>query len=203
MTEPIESVLVNRVKETQDSVALTELINMHTGMYFSVVQNYAKAYPDVIKINDMQDDKMYYMYRFILDYKDDRNMKLGTYIGDRTDYLCKRILKREQRNPLCGGDQLEATAEIEHPIQIVDTTLAARPVEAVNKEMVLDDVVRIAGEDEICPDKRFAQILGYRLCRNPMSWRKIGGELKISHEWARMIYLNNMGKVKRKLRDKV
>lgn len=203
MTETPESILVHRVKDTQDSGALTELINMHTGIYFTVVNNYAKAYPDVIKINDMQDDKMYYMYKFILDYKDDRNTKLSTYIGDRTDYLCKHILKRENRNPLCGGEPILGTPDEEHPIQVVDQTPSARPAEIANKEIVIDDVLRVASTDDVCPDKRFAQILAYRLRRNPMSWRKIGDEMKLSHEWARKIYVKNMGKVKRNLRDRV
>ena len=98
-----EAALISLVKEKQDSTALLTLAQANTGVYLGVVNRYAHVYPGVIKQPDLADDKLFNLYRFILDYNPEKGTKLSTWISTRTDYMCKEYLKRSDRNPISSG----------------------------------------------------------------------------------------------------
>lgn len=213
---PLEEALINRVKETQDSEALTALINMHTGIYYSIASKYCRIYPDVIKINDLDDDRMTNMYRWIIDYKPNHNMKLGTYIGERTSYLCQDILKKDEQSPtghrsasITSGDAAmvqPVTTEYEGEsyftssgghVVLLDETPIAQPAEVANKDIALQDIMKAIEDPHLKIDPRFKSIVEMRhFTMPPLTWRKIGSNVGISHEGVRKIYTNNLEKIK-------
>lgn len=202
--------LVNRVKQNQDSDAVVTLANRHSGIYFKVVNSYASTYPNVIRIDDMESDKLSNLYDFILAYDPNRGMKLSSYIGDRTDYMCKVMLRRDDRNPLSYG-QYSATGSAQllgeqeehystnHGTRVVltDESVSASVTETANCDIAVEDI--LAAAIEICADNRFIEILGYRHFNTPkcgLSWRDIGRKMNLSYEQCRKIYASNIERVK-------
>lgn len=210
-----ESILIDKVKEASDSEALTTLVNSHTGIYIDIVSKYAQVYPNVIKRDDLVDDRLYNLYRFILEYNPDKGTKLSTYIGDRTDYMCKGLLRKDKQNPIAAGTYGPSgpmslgtvgdtyTTNSGCNVTIEDDSAEAHVVETADKDIGVEDIVRAAWT--ICFDKRFLEILNYRHFNAPetcLSWREIGKRMKLSHERARLIYNENIAIVKKYLQDK-
>ncbi len=207
-----EADLIARVKTDRDSAALVALVNRHTGIYFSVVNRYAAAYPSVIKTHDMDDEKLFHLDAFICAYDPTRGTKLSTYIRDRTDYLCKGVLKRDARNPLSFASY---TASGQAPLDTSDDTFStsnggevtlqdesatARVTDAANLDIAIEDIRRAAGV--VCADHRFIQILEYRHLGTQTSWRAIAEKVGVSHEGCRKIYFHNLELVKSHLAGK-
>ncbi len=202
-----EADLIARVKVDRDSAALVTLVNRHTGFYFSVVNRYAATYPNVIKARELDDDKLFNIDRFVCDYDPTRGTKLSTYICDRTDYLCKTMLKRDERNPLSAGayapsgikpldvnEDTYATSNGRY-VTLEDESATARVTETANTHLGVEDIRRAAGE--VCTDPRFVQILDCRHGEgNEMSWRAVAKRVGISHEGCRKVYFHNLALVK-------
>ncbi len=210
-----ESSLIYKVKQASDSEALTTLVNNHSGIYVEIVSKYAQVYPNVIKRDDLVDDRMYNLYRFILDYDPAQGTKLGTYIGNRTDYLCKGLLKKDRLNPITAGTYGPGgpmslgeggetyTTGAGATVTIADDSPEGHVVDTANKDLQLEDIIAAAWQT--CPDKRFVEILTYRHFHAPetcLSWREIGKRMGISHERARAIYNDNLAIIKKHLQDK-
>lgn len=218
MSQPsiTEADLITRVKNERDSEALTALINNHTGIYLSVVNRYANSYPNTIRRGDLADDKLFNIYSFILDYDPTRGTKLSTYIGDRTNWMCKTLLKQDARNPIRAGTYGPSgamsfgtlgdtyTTEGGAVVTIADEDPDMDVAATVDRDMKMQDIMEAAWG--VCPDKRFISILTYRHF-NPqgqtsLSWRQIGEKMGMSHERARTIYNENLAIVKRHLAQK-
>ncbi len=207
-----EADLVARVKTEADSAALLSLVNRHSGLYFTVVNRYAAAYPNAVKARDLDDDKLFNLYTFICAYDPTRGMKLSTYIGDRTDYLCKTMLTKSGRNPVTPGAYATGSAVMDDAlttidgsqVTLVDQSATARVTEVAERDLGLVEIARAAGE--VCTDQRFTQILQYRHFapnHQAMSWREIGERLHMTHEGARQVYERNLASVKAHLAEAV
>lgn len=211
---PTESDLIARVKGAQDSAALTALVHANSGIYFSVVNRYAAAYPNVIKKDDMDDEKMLHIWTFVKAYDPTRGTKLSTFVHDRTDYLCKTMLREGSRDPLMGAgtpsgvmhfdqsmDTFATTAGTN--VTLIDESDTAQVVETANHDLALEEVLAAAWS--VCEDKRFVPILNHRHFSAPgvtMSWREIGEKVGLSHEGARKVYNVNMNLVRTYLKEK-
>ncbi len=210
LSETPESDLIARVKTDADSAALLTLISRHTGIYFGVVNRYAAAYPNAIKARDLDDDKLFNIYTFVQAFDPTRGMKLSTYICDRTDYLCKTLLKRDERNPLSPGTyaatgsmpidsfvQEGYSSTYGQSVALEDQSSASRVVDTANTDIGIETIRTTAAE--VCEDKRFLEILEYRhlnASQNTLSWRQIGARMSLSHEACRKVYYHNLELVK-------
>lgn len=215
ITYTTEADLIGLVKDKRDSDATAALITANTGIYLTIVDRYATAYPNTIRRNDLADDKLFNIYRFILDYDPTRGTKLSTYIGDRTSWMCKTLLKQDVRNPVRAGTYGPSgammladdtyTTEGGQSHTLVDESAEADVAAVVDKDMRIEDIMAAAWG--VCEDKRFAEILGYRHFNHPgptsLSWRQIGEKMSISHERARTLYHEGMALVKQHLKDRV
>lgn len=213
MPELSEHQLVELVKTKQDSDAVSILIERHSGIYLSVIGRYCAAYPNALNKGDLTDDRMFNMHRFIVDYDPKRGTKLSTYIGDRTDWMCRSLVTRDKENPIAsgsygphgpvsltiGGDGYATPSGVE--MNLVDYSPQANVVDVADRDLATQDVLKAA--KECATDERFVSILTYRHL-NPtgptsLSWREIGKRLSLSHEGARKCYNTNLAIVKRYL----
>lgn len=175
------------------------LVDRHTGIYFHVVRRYAAAYPNAIKVPEMDDDKLFNLYQFILAYDPARGMKLCSYIGDRTDYLCKTMLKRDARDPISQGNPsvdgyLASGAPHQSAPVLMDESPGAHVVDTANTDLALEDIRATAAR--VCHDARFPAIFDCRHGASAMSWREVGERVGLSHEGARKVYNHNLALVK-------
>ena len=91
-----------------------------------------------------------------------RGKTLCGYIHDRTDYLCKGILRKDERNPVSAGAYLSSGAA---PLDRDDDTYAtnngghatltdespgAQVAEVANLDLGIEDIRRAAGGREAC-----------------------------------------------------
>jgi hypothetical protein len=199
-----EADLIARVKTDRDSAALMGLVALHSGIYFKVVNRYAAAYPNTIKARDLDDDKLFNLDRFVCDYDSSRGTKLSTYIADRTDYLCKGMLKRDTRNVLsCAGYVASGAPLMEdaylttngQQVTLEDQSREGQVVENADRDIGVEDIRRAA--KEVCTDQRFTQILECRHgAGNEMSWREVAAQVGMSHEGCRKVYFHNLALVK-------
>ncbi len=212
-----ETALVAQVKSARDNDALIALVNMHSGIYCQKVNQFAAAYPAVIRADDLRDDRFYNIYQFILDYQPDRKMKLCTYIGERTEYLCKNLLRRGRRNPLDNATEVHSDMEDgslgRTQMTTDDTTVqsvigglvfadaAPSPRENADATLGLQQIttfVEHAPQLGVTLDHRFKDILTSRHCdeSTEKTWRALGAEFNMTHEGVRKIYLKGMAKVR-------
>lgn len=211
----VDLALIEKVKTEQDSEALTQLASTTSGVYLSIVNRYAAVYPNTIRRDDLADDRLFNLYRFILDYDPTRGTKLSTYIGDRTHWMCKTLLKQDHQNPVRAGTYGPSgaltfgtacdtyTTETGDSITLTNETADGDVIETVDKDMRLDDVMAAAMQVE---DKRFATILALRCFQPdrliPMTWREIGDKVGVSHECARGIYQRNIAILRKQMRKR-
>jgi hypothetical protein len=213
MPDPTEADLIALVKTKQDSAAFTTLAERHAGIYLSVINRYADAYPFAINRRDLEDDRIFNTHRFILDYDPTRGTKLSTYIADRTDWMCKELLKKDRNNPVLagtygpsgaialtiGGDTYATPTGAE--ISLIDESPGARVVDIADRDIQIQEILRVAAE--VVPDKRFSSILHLRHFNDTgptsLSWREIGVRVGLSHEGARKLHNANLAIVKKHL----
>lgn len=168
--------LINRVKTEGDSVAMTELIERHSGAYIKVVQKYvsiekSSPYPSSkLNIDELRDDKTYYLHQFALKYDPARDTKFSTYVFQMTRYLCLDLLN-------------------ETPEKVEITEFNA-PTAARAAPNPIEDIKSCARDID---DPLFWRIFEMRHLKDKTAtWRTIGTELGITHEWARQIYNQNI-----------
>lgn len=90
-----ESSLILRAQDGHGD-ALEVLIERHTGIYDFMLNKYSGS--GIPIFNDLKDDRTYNMYQFIKDYDTSSSMKLSTYIGQRTKFLCLNEIRKASRN---------------------------------------------------------------------------------------------------------
>ena len=176
--------LITRVKDKQDSAAISQLVELHTGLYVNMVKRYA-SYPDFTKkidVKDLLDDKAFNIYQFALKYDPSRGMKFGTYVAESTKYMCQGILHR-------GSESIQFNEETAPNNDTSVTDIADRDSRS-------EELLREIRESE---SPLFRQIV--KLKMEGLSWRQIAKEVKMSHEGARKVYEKNIGAVREHLKS--
>jgi DNA-directed RNA polymerase sigma subunit (sigma70/sigma32) len=172
--------LINRVKQQNDSAALSELTNRHSGIYVKIASQYS-GFSDKISLDELKEDKQYNIYEWIIKYDSTRGMKLGTYIGEMTKYMCLTMLGKTP-----DYVSLDQVPEVVAPTPTLATTQST-----IND---LQHQINI-------PNDKFWPIFNARHSGDkPRTWRRIGKDMGITHEWARQIYQKYLPKVQETIR---
>lgn len=175
--------LVNRVKNENDSAALAELTNRHSGIYVKIASKYSGV-SDKISLEELKEDKQYNIYEWIIKYDETKGMKLGTYIGQRTKFMCLNMLNNTPDK--VSLDEIPDTVSFT-PVSPIVTT----------KQSAITD---IQSKVNITNDKFWEIFKARHAGDKPKTWRQIGAEMGITHEWARQIYFRYLPKVQEKVK---
>jgi len=81
--------LARMVKDQQSNEAITEITNRYTGFYLSVINGL--NLPPMIR-SDLIDQKNTNMYSYTVGYKEDKGMKLSSFIHQSAYYECLKAL---------------------------------------------------------------------------------------------------------------
>lgn len=166
MTNDLE--LVNKVKLENDSTALKELVERHSGIYINTINSY--SYLRNLDRRDLIDQKMTNIYDAVLSFEPDRHTKFGTFVGQFTKWTCLELLTKNRSD--------KAYQEIDEKIE--DKNLSIN----FNEETSY-----IANRVKNSEDERFKEIFKMRHSEGKKkTWREIGEKLGVSHECARKIY---------------
>lgn len=162
--------LINSVKESNDEVALTTLINNVTGLYVTIVSGY--TYVPTFERQELIESKNTNIYSYIKDFDPKRGMAFSTYVGQRVKWACKDLV-----NKYPEPEELENFSDkliVENDIQNIDEL-----------KLVFDYASKV-------PDKRFFTIFKMRHVGKKQTWKKIGENIGLTNEGARRIYNKNI-----------
>lgn len=174
--------LINRIKKEQDSTAVSELVNRHTGIYMNILNEFAvrPCFRHKANVPDLKDDNYVNIYQWALDYDPSRGMKFGSYVGSMTKFMCKSIITK-------GTESVEIDEE-----KLVSPEEGI--AEHVENESVLDEVKTEVKETD---DPVFRKIFKLRYGgKKQLSWRQIGEAVNMTHEGARKLFNKHMNLIK-------
>ncbi len=188
-TSPLSDVELVKTVVNQDapqnlrSQAFAELADRHTGIYVKIAAQYS-GFSDKINLADLKDDKEYNMYQWIIKYDAERNMKVGTFIGEMLKYHCLDILAKTP-------DQV--------PIDQVNEPTA--PTTSLG-QCTTEQEIQILEQKAPVSDPDFWRIFRARHSGDkPKTWRSIGRDMGITHEWARQIYYRHIPRIQETIKS--
>jgi hypothetical protein len=176
--------LIKRVKDTNDSAALVELVNMHSGIYVDTVNRFScmPGFANKVNTNDLKDDRMFDIFSWAGKYDPTRGMKFGTYVGEMIAYKCQNLLNR-------APESFQFKEEIA-PNNETPSADTARKDIALNE--IREEVAHIG-------TPLFRRIFGLRFGAQPKSWREIAEIVGMTHEGVRKHFNKYLPQVKHNL----
>lgn len=152
--------LIEAVKQTGDSAAMTQLIQLHSGLYSEVLSNSLSSDYEVFK-QELREDKDYLMYKYTMDYDPSKNMKYPTYVGQRVKWMCMNIVNRTK--PWESLEEGSFDCSYEQEIEDVE-------------QKALDEIKSLA---TVYPDNRIVQIIDERYFNKtkPTGWKELAKKL--------------------------
>jgi RNA polymerase sigma factor (sigma-70 family) len=178
--------LVKKVKDENDSLALTELVSRHTGIYNKIIGNY--SYQEHNQYNDLSGEKYYNFYKAIKAYDPDKKMKFSVYLGQTMKFDCMReIFKRK------NGRKFEEFEEAIYSEKSIDKSLI------FEDRLPEDTNLLISMAYEI--NARFGEIIETRLSttnNKPLTFREVSRRTGIHVNTVSSIYRTHIKKLKEK-----
>lgn len=182
--------LIYGLKSGTDSGAyLKELVNRHSGIYISMVNNYSPPMNSSIPSNkdELIKDKDYYIYQAALKFDENKNTKFSTYLGNETRWLCLNLYNKNKKSK-------EVSGEIENLTSIEDESLSKLDEEFITKAM------SVIKKD---PDKRMIKIFRLRYIdgekNKVMPWNKVCKFVDLSIQGCINIHDKAIKKIRKEL----
>lgn len=173
--------LITRVKDGNDSTAMKELIERHTGIYMNMVSSLSSPQ---IPLTEVKDDKYFNIYQFALRFDPTRHMQFGSYVGDMTRYMCLNVLNRAPKN-MTFNEEVAPTN---------DTEIG----ETVDKH---DDMAELKERAKRVDDPKFYKVFCLRFSgRRVQSWRSVAKTMKMSQEGVRKLFNRHIYKLREYVR---
>ena len=190
-TEDLE--LINKIKATSDNEALKELESRHTGIYNEIIKKYYKHLIDFgLNPNDIVSDKLFVLYKSVMSFNPDKNVKFSTWLGNQARYHCLNCLNKKNNTIGMENEDIKKIIE-KKQIAISNDDMKSKE----KSDLIFSILDRIK-------DKRIYKIYKMRYFNDKKltPWSKISKKLKISTQTA--INLHNKGKdlLKNKLTSK-
>ena len=171
---------------------LRELVNRHSGIYISMVNNYSP--PSTSSVNshkdDLLNDKDYYIYQAALKYDDSKKTKFSTYLGNETRWMCLNLYNKNKNSK-----------EIPDPNDIYSSTYLGedRFIVSINEE-ILQKIMSIAKKE---PDTRVSKIFQLRYIdgekNKVMPWNKVCKFVDLSIQGCINVHNKAIKKIKEEL----
>jgi DNA-directed RNA polymerase specialized sigma subunit len=180
--------LINNIKESHDEGSLLELINRHSGIYHSMVNNFLSGSQNVKEKNVLAEEKTLNIYSCALTYDPDRNTKFPTYLANQTKWKCLNIINKKKKNKEVYLDD--------------DECFLAEPscesfVETIKQKEVFQTFSLCLQEEK---DERVKKIIDLRYNSNNnkvRAWRIIASEMGMSIQGCINIHNKFIQKVKK------
>lgn len=164
--------LVSEVKQNNSSFAVTEVINRFSGCYMDICNSY--TYVPRFEMDELICNKNTNIYKYVLDYRADKGMKISTYISQRIKWECmSKIVDHIEPETIT-----ENVAVTENEPSFDNKEIISKALEGLNNE-------------------KFSKIVKLRyLGSEIMTWQDIGKKIGCSHEYARIVFNDNLPRFK-------
>jgi RNA polymerase sigma factor (sigma-70 family) len=174
--------LINQIKSNNDSTALCELANRHTGIYIYTIEKY--SYVPKIEKEDLLDHKLLNFYNYAKDYDPSKNMKFSSYVTMRLSFECKNLMTEAKKMRM---EEISPNIAFDDRLQI--------------KEYCQHYFNVIFQKVEEFSDTRFVEIFKLRHGEDKeQTWKVIGSKMNLTTETVRKIYLKNIKILKNQLK---
>ena len=89
--------LINKIKEDNDEDSLLELINRHSGIYHTMVNQFMSHPQNQLEKVDLSEDKDSTIYSSAMSYDPMRKTKFSTHLANQTKWKCLNLLNKKSR----------------------------------------------------------------------------------------------------------
>jgi|TARA_R110002110_G_scaffold29521_2_gene105256 hypothetical protein len=89
--------LISKIKEENDERSLLELINRHSGIYHTMVNQFMSHPQNKLEKVDLGEDKDSTIYSSALSYDPMRKTKFSTHLANQTKWKCLNLLNKKKR----------------------------------------------------------------------------------------------------------
>ena len=187
-----DSDLTEKIKESNDGDALSELISRHSGIYVDMLKKFGYRSLTQNQISDIMGDKDYVIYKAALEY-DPEKAKFSTHLANKAKYLClTQRTKNKKNNLISNYDDLEFCQK--------DETLNPRDQYILN-----DSFVRVLNLIEKHQDKRLKTIFHERyFCGNKgklKPWKQVAEKVNLSAQGCINIHNRALKDIKNKIKN--
>lgn len=175
--------------------SLGELVQRHSGIFITMVNNYSPTHTSGIVSNrrELLKDRDYYIYKAAIKYDENRNTKFSTHLGNETRWLCLNIYNKNKNSKEVNLD----TANIQNKERSV-------PDENKVDLEILSKIMSMINKD---PDNRVSKIFRMRYIEGQkntvMPWNKICKPLKLSIQGCINIHDKAINKIKKQLKGEL
>ena len=180
--------LINNIKDTHDEDSLLELINRHSGIYHSMVNNFLSGSQNVKEKNTLAEEKTLNIYSCALTYDPNRNTKFPTYLANQTKWKCLNIINKKKKNKEVYLDDDESFLAEPYCESFVENIKQKEAFQTFNSCL----------EEE--KDERVKKIIDLRYNANNnkvRAWRVIASEMDMSIQGCINIHNKFIHKVKK------
>lgn len=191
-----DSDLILNLKEDQkSSECLMELVDRHSGIYMTMVNNYTpknnRSGPSYK--SELISDKNYYIYQAALKYNEDKKTKFSTYLGNETRWMCLNLYNREKNKSMkeVSAEEADAVIKLIDPQNVSQDYIKGEIAQKVNI-MIEND-----------PDSRISKVFKMRYSDprgNKLTpWKTISEELNLSIQGCINIHNRTIERIKKEL----
>ena len=191
-TTTTDNDLIQRVKETNDEIALTELISRHSGVYVDMLKKFGFKCLTQNQIQDIMEDKDLVIYRAALEYNPTK-AKFSTHLANKAKYMC---LTQKTKNK---NNKISASFE---EVQFYQKEKSPSPDESCKTN---DSFARILNLIERHKDKRLKTIFHERyFCgeRGKLKpWKEVAKKINLSAQGCINIHDKAIKELSRKINN--
>jgi hypothetical protein len=172
--------------------SLGELVQRHSGIFITMVNNYSPSYTSSIVSNrsELLKDRNYYIYKAAIKYDETKNTKFSTHLGNETRWLCLNIYNKNKNSK-----------EVNLDCTNIDEKEKSIPEES---KIDLEVLSKIMGMINKNPDNRVSKIFKMRYIdgqkNSVMPWNKVCKPLKLSIQGCINIHDKAINKIKKELK---
>jgi RNA polymerase sigma factor (sigma-70 family) len=180
---PNDNELIQDVLNQNDSYALKELELRHSGICHKMIKKY---YHNMIQSGidpeDVIAEKTYVIYKSVMNFNPDKNVKFSTWLGNQMRYHCLNTINKNNHH---------ITMEDAAIKNIIEKNQIKMNNQITTFKEKADMIFSILDRSK---DKRIKKIYKLRYFNNKklMSWANIGKKMKLSTQT--VINLHNKGK---------
>jgi DNA-directed RNA polymerase specialized sigma subunit len=165
--------LVNKVKMTGDSDAMSQIINSHTGIFVQTLEKSLPTDQFSTQREDFKNERAFHMYDAVMKYKPDSAMKFSTFLGQTIKWKCLTLKNRGPDKDTVFIDSLESP-------------IAEKEPDDCSGKFKVEEIFQYA---EKYPNELARKIVNLRYdSGSKVSWKQVAKTLDISVSWATLIH---------------
>lgn len=175
--------LIRNVINQNDSYSFKELELRHSGICHKMIKKYYhNMLQSGIDPEDIIEEKAYVIYKSILNFNPEKNVKFSTWLGNQMRYHCLNTINKNNHHITMEDEAIKNIIE-KNQLKIDNQNLSYKE----KNDMIFSILDRLK-------DKRVKKIykLRYFNAKRLMSWADIGRKMKLSTQT--VINLHNKGK---------